>query len=185
MQPSHPLSPPSPLALNLSQHHGWWASGSSESALCLRWPKYWSFSFSLSPFNKYSGLISFKTDWFDLLAVQRTVKSFLHYHNLKASILQHSVFMVQLSHPYMTTGKSVKMLVTQSCPTLCDPIDCKPLRLVCLWDSPGKNTGVGCHFLLQGIFPSQGSNPGLLHCRQILYCVSHQGKILGPKIGKP
>ena len=127
MQPSHPLSPPSPLALNLSQHHGWWASGSSESARCLRWPKYWSFSFSLSPFNKYSGLISFKTDWFDLLAVQRTLKSFLHYHNLKASILQHSVFfMVQLSHPYMTTGKSVKMLVTQSCPTLCDPMDCNP-----------------------------------------------------------
>ena len=127
MQPSHPLSPPSPLALNISQHHSWWASGSSESALCLRWPKYWSFSFSLSPFNKYSGLISFTTHWFDLLAVQRTLKSFLHYHNLKASILQHSVFfMVQLSHPYMTTGKSVKMLVTQSCPTLCDPMDCNP-----------------------------------------------------------
>ena len=87
MQPSHPLSPPSPLALSLSQHHGWWASGSLESALCLRWPKYWSFSFSLSPFNKYSRLISFRIDWFDLLAVQRTLKSFLQYHNLKALIL--------------------------------------------------------------------------------------------------
>ena len=77
---------------------------SNESALCIRQPKYWCFSFRI---NKYSGLISFKTDWFDLLAVQRTVKSFLHYHNLKASILQHSVFMVQLSHPYMTAGKTI------------------------------------------------------------------------------
>ena len=68
----------------------------------------------------------------------------------------------------------LKVLVTQSCPTLCDPI-LKPTRLLCPWDFPGKDTGVGCHFLLQGIFPTQGSNLGLLHCRQILYPLSYQG----------
>ncbi len=77
---------------------------SSESALCIRWPKYWSFSISSS--NDYSGLISFRIDRFDLLAVQGTLKSILQHHSSKASILQHSVFfIIQLSHPYMTTGK--------------------------------------------------------------------------------
>ena len=79
---------------------------SNESALHTRWPKYWSFSFSISPFNEYSVLISFKNDWFDLLAVQGTLESLLQHHSSKASILQHSVFcMVQLSHSYMTPGK--------------------------------------------------------------------------------
>ena len=67
------------------------------------------------------------------------------------------------------------MKVTPSCPTLCDPVDCKPSRLLCPWDSPGKNTGVGCHALLQGTFPTQELDPGLLHCRQILYPMSQQG----------
>ena len=72
---------------------------SNESALCIRWPKYWSFSFSISPSNEYSGLISFKMDWFDLLAVRETLKSLLQHHNLRASVLWHSAFfMVQLSH---------------------------------------------------------------------------------------
>ena len=80
---------------------------SNELALCIRWPKYWSFSFSISPSNEYSGLISFRIDWFALLAVQSTLKTFLQHHSSKASILQHSAFfMVQLSHPYMTTGKT-------------------------------------------------------------------------------
>ena len=79
----------------------------SESVLCIRWPKYWSFSFSISPSKEYSGLISFRMDWFDLLAVQGTLKHFLQHHSSKASILQHSAFfMVQLSHQYMTTGKT-------------------------------------------------------------------------------
>ena len=79
---------------------------SNKSALCIRWPKYWSFSISLS--YEYSGLISFRIDWFDLLAVQGTLKSLLQHHILKASILQHSAFlMVQLSHLYTTTGKSI------------------------------------------------------------------------------
>ena len=83
---------------------------SSELALPIRWPKYWSFNFSIPPSNEYSGLISFKIDWFDLLVVCGTLKSLLQHHNLKASVLQCSaVFMVQLSHPYMTTGKTIAL----------------------------------------------------------------------------
>ena len=83
---------------------------SSESVLCIRWPKYWIFSFSISPSNEYSGLISFRMDWFDPLAVQRTLKSLLQHQNLKASILWRSAFfMVQLSHPYMSTGKTIAL----------------------------------------------------------------------------
>ena len=82
----------------------------NESALHVRWLKYWNFSFSISPSNKYSGLIAFRTDCFDLLAVQGTLKSLLQHHNLKASILQCSAFfMVQLSHPYMTAGKTIAL----------------------------------------------------------------------------
>ena len=83
---------------------------SNKSVLRIRWPKYWSFSLSISPFNEYSGLISFRIDWFDLLAVQRTLKSLLQHHSSKASIFQHStVFIVQFSHPYMTTGKTIAL----------------------------------------------------------------------------
>ena len=83
---------------------------SNESALRTRWPKYWSFSFSISPSNEYSGLISFRMDWLDLLAVQGTPKSLLQPHSSKASILWHSAFfLVQLSHPYMTTGKTIAL----------------------------------------------------------------------------
>ena len=85
---------------------------SNESALCIRWPKYWSFSFSISPFNEYSGLISFRMDWLNLLADQGTLKSLLQHHSLKASILEHTAFfMVQLSHPYMTTGKTIVLTI--------------------------------------------------------------------------
>ena len=80
---------------------------SNESVLCIRWPKYWSFSFSISPSNEYSGLISFRIDWLDFIADQVTLKSLLQNHSSKASILQHSaLFIVQLSHPYMTNGKN-------------------------------------------------------------------------------
>ena len=83
---------------------------SSESVLHIRWPKYWSFSFSISPSNEYLGLISFRIDWFNLLAVQGTPKNLLQHHSSKASILQHSdFFIVQLSHPYMTTGKTIAL----------------------------------------------------------------------------
>ena len=83
---------------------------SNESVLPIRWPKYWSFSFSISPSNEYSGLISFQMDWLDLLAVQGTLKSLLQHHSSKASILQCSAFfIVQLSHPYMTTGETITL----------------------------------------------------------------------------
>ena len=82
----------------------------NESVLCIKWPNYWSFSFSISPSNEYSGLISFRMDWLDLLAVQGTLKSLLQHHSSKASILQHSAFfIVQLSHPYMATGKTIAL----------------------------------------------------------------------------
>ena len=85
---------------------------SNESALCFRWPKYWSFSFRISPSNAYSDLISFRIDWFDLLVVQGTLKSLLQHHSLKASTLRHSAFfMVQLSHPYMTIGKIITLTI--------------------------------------------------------------------------
>ena len=84
---------------------------SKELVLHIRWPKNWSFSFSISPSNEYSGLISFRMDWFDLLAVQRTLKSLLQHHSSKALIVQHSAFfMVQLSHPYMTTGNTITLI---------------------------------------------------------------------------
>ena len=87
---------------------------SNESILCSRWPKYWSFSFSISPSNEYPGLNSFRIDWFDLLAVQGTLKSLLQHHSSKASVLQHSTFFaVQLSYPYMATGKTI-VLTTQT-----------------------------------------------------------------------
>ena len=83
---------------------------SNESTLCMRWPKYWSFSFSICPSNEHPGLVSFRMDWLDLLAVQGTLKSLLQHHSSKASILQPSAFFIaQLSHPYMTTGKTIAL----------------------------------------------------------------------------
>ena len=102
IQPSHPLSSPSPPAPNPSQHQGliqW---------VFAWWPKYWSFSFSISPSSEHPGWISFRMDWLDPLVVQRTLKSLLQHHSSKVSALQHSAFFtVQLSHPYMTTGKTI------------------------------------------------------------------------------
>ena len=107
IQPSHPLLSPSPPALNLSQHQGLF---SNKSTLLMRWPKYWSFSFSISPSNEHPGLISFKMDWLELLAVQGTLNSLLQHHSSKASILRCSAFLiVQLSYPYMTTGKTIAL----------------------------------------------------------------------------
>ena len=104
IQPSHPLSSPSLPASNLSQHQSLF----KESALYMKWPKYWSFSFSISPSNEHPGLISFRMDWLDLLAVQGTLKSVLQHHSSKASILLSSTFfIVQLSHPYLTTRKTI------------------------------------------------------------------------------
>ena len=99
-------SSPSPPAFNLSQHQGLFKGVS----FSIEWPKYWSFSFNISPSNEYSGLISFRMDWLGLLAVQGTLKSLLQHHSSKASILWHSAFfIVQLSHPCMTTGKTTAL----------------------------------------------------------------------------
>ena len=106
IQPSHPLSYPSPPAFKLSQHQGLfnWVSSSHQ------WPKYWSFSFNMNPFNENSRLISFRMNRLELLAVKGTPKSLLQHHSSKASILQHSAFfIVQLSHSYMTTGKTIAL----------------------------------------------------------------------------
>ena len=108
IQPPHPLSSPSPLALNLShqQSHCKWVSSLHQVA------KDWSFSFSTKSFIEYSGLISFRIDWLDLLVVQGTLKSFLHHHSSKASFVQCSAFfMVHLSHSYMTTGKTTALTI--------------------------------------------------------------------------
>ena len=106
IQPSHPLSSTSPPAFNFSQHQGLF----NESVLHIRWPKYWSFSYSISPSNEYSGLISFRLHRLDLSEVQGTLKSLPQHHSSKASILWCSAFfIVQLSHPYMTTGKTISL----------------------------------------------------------------------------
>ena len=106
IQPAHLLLSPSPPALNLLQHQDLfkWVS------FRMRWPKYWSFSFNISHSDEYPGLISFRMDWLELLAVQGTLKSLLQHHSSNASILRHSAFFtVQLSHPYMTTGKTIAL----------------------------------------------------------------------------
>ena len=171
----------------------------------MRWPKYWSFSFSISPSNEHPGLISFRMDWLDLLAVQGTLKSLLQHHSSKASILRHSAFLtVQFLHPYMTTGKTIALtrrtfvgkvmsllfnMLSRLVMTFLRRskrlshvkpfvIPCSlPASLLCPWNSPGQNTRVGSYSLLQGIFPTQELNPSLPHCRQILYCLSHQGSL--------
>ena len=105
IQPSYPLSSPSllpPISPSIRVF-------CNESTLRMRWPKYWSFSFSISPSKEIPGLISFRMDWLDLLAVRGTLKSLLQHHSSKASILQRSAFTVQLSHPYMTTGKTIAL----------------------------------------------------------------------------
>ena len=130
--PGFPVHPPTPRASSNSYPSNWMMPSnhlilcrplllppsiypsirvsSNEPVLHVRWPKYWSFSFSISPSNEYLGLISFRIDWLDLLAVQGTLKSLLQHHSSKASILQHSsFFMVQLSCPYMTTGKTIAL----------------------------------------------------------------------------
>ena len=119
IQPSHPLSSPSPPVSNPLSIRVF----SNESTLRMRWPKYWSFSSSIIPSKEIPGLISFRMDWLDLLAVQGMFKSLLQHHSSKPSILQHSAFFtVQFSHPYMTTGKTIALTRWTSC--LCFLICC-------------------------------------------------------------
>ena len=183
IQPSHPLLPTSPWAFNLSQRQDLlqWVSCLHQVAKVL------SFSFSISPSNEYSGLIFFRIDSFDLRAVQaccpRDSKGLARVFSsitIQVWILRHSdFFMVQLSHPYTTTGKTIAytysfhfFLRCSVCPTLCDHTKSQSYTVHGI---QGQNTGVGNLSLLQGIFPTQGLNPGLLHCKQILYQLSHAG----------
>ena len=162
-----------------------------ESVLRTRRPKYWNFSFSISPSNEHSGLISFRMDWLDLLAVQGTLKSLLQHHSSKASILWCSAFfMVQLKHPYVTIGNTIAFtrwtfvgkvrsllcnmlsrLVIAFLPrTLCNPMDYTVHGVL-----QARILEWVAFPPLQQIFPTQESNWGLLHCRQILYQLSYQG----------
>ena len=163
---------------------------SNESTPPMRWPKYWSFSFSIIPSKEIPGLISFRMNWLDLLSVQGTLKNLLQHHSSKASILQLSAFFtVELSHPYVTTEKTIaltrwtfvgkimsllfnmlsRLVITglgKRAAQIVYPTRSRglqPTRLLCSWDSPGKNPAVGCHTLLQGIFPTQGLNLNLPH----------------------
>ena len=111
IQSSHALSSTSPSAFNIPQHQDF----SNELALPIRRPMYWSFCFSISPSDEYSGLISFRIDCFNLLAVQGTLKNLLQHHSSKASILWSAFFIVQLSHPYMTTGKTIALTNMDLC----------------------------------------------------------------------
>ena len=127
----------------------------------MRWPKYWSFSFTIIPSKEIPGLISFRMDWLDLLAIQGTLKSLFQHHSSKALILRCSAFFtVQLSHPYMTTGMDY---------TVRGILQVRILEWLSL-------------SLLQVIFPNQVLIPGLPHCRQILYHLSHQGSPLNTKM---
>ena len=181
---------------------------SNESTLCMRWPKYWSFSFSISPSNEHPGLISFRMDWLDLFAVQGTLKSLLQHHSSKASILWCSAFFtVQLSHPYMTTGKTIALtgqtfvgkvisLLFSMLSRLVITFLPRSKHLLISWvQSPSavilepikiKSATVSpvspsiSHEVMgpDAMIPTQGMNPALLHCRQITYCLSHQGRPL-------
>ena len=140
IQPSHLLSSPSPPAFKLSQHQGLF-----QTVLSIRCPRYWSFSFSISPFNEYSGLISFRIDWFDLLAVQGTLKSLLQHHSSKASILWRSAFfMVQLSHPYMTIGKTIALTRRKLVGKVASPLFNMLSRLVIAFLPRSKRLLISC-----------------------------------------
>ena len=140
-----------------------------KSALHTRWQKYWSFSSSISPSSEYSGLISFRIEWFDLLAVQGTLKSLFQHHSSKASVLWHSAFfIVQLSQLYLTTGKTISSVqfssVSQSCPTVCNPVDCSTpsflvhhwswLKLISIELVMPSNHLILCRLFLLSILPS-------------------------------
>ena len=170
---------------------------SNESALPVSWPKFWSFSFNISPSNEHPGLISFRMDWLDLLAVQGTRKNLLQHHNSKASVLWHSAFfIVQLSHPYMTTGKTIALtrwtfvgkvlfLLFNVLSRLVISFLPRSKRLLISWlQSPSavilepnkiKSVTVStvspsiCHKVMR-------RHPGVLHCRQILYWLSYDGR---------
>ena len=136
---------------------------SSESTLHIRWPQYWSFSFSISPSNDYSGLISFRIDWFDLLAVQGTLKRLLQHHSWKASILWYSAFfMVQLSHPFMTTGKIIALTIQTFVGKVMSLLFNKLSRFVIVFLSSSKHLNFMATVTTQGDFRAQENK--ICHC---------------------
>ena len=144
---------------------------SSESILCLRWPKYCSFSFSISPSNEYSGLISFRIDWFNLFAVHRTLKNLLQHHNSKASVLQDSAFfMVELSHPYMTTGNTIALTIQTFVSKVTSPLFNKLSRFVIAFHPRSKHLLIS---RLQSpsavILEPKGLNGHYFHCFPIYF----------------
>ena len=155
---------------------------SNESALHIRWSKYWSSVFSTSPSNKYPGLISL-----GLTGLIKLIK-LINLKDCKMQIFELEALGEDVEQPWLWHINSrIKIVATlcktevaQSCPTLCDPMgsSLQCTKLLHPWDFQDKSTGVRCHFLLQGIFPSQGSNPGLSHCRQTFYHLSHQGSLV-------
>ena len=149
---------------------------SNKPALCIRWPKYWGFSFSISPSNEYSGLISFRINWFDLLAIQETLRSLLQLHNSKAPILQHSAFlMVQLSHPYMTTEKTLALtiwtLVGKVMSLLLNVLSRFSFMVCVFWGFPGSLNGKESPFSAAdlGSLPVSGRSPEEGHCNPLQY----------------
>ena len=155
---------------------------SNESVICIRWPKFWSFSFSIRPSSEYSGLISSRIDWFDLLAVQGTLKSLLQHHSSKASILRHSaLFIVQLSHPFMTTGKTRALtrrtFVGKVMSLLCNILS----RLVITFLPRSKHLLISCvYYLKQSLCECFGKVAITKLCK-ILPIVSMQSRVI---IGK-
>ena len=149
----------------------------SESLLRIRWPKYWSFSFNISPSNEHSGLISCRINWLDLLAVQGTLKNLLQISPTRRCkscqyLCSQFVRLVAKSCPILCC-QHVCVLVAQLCPTLVTPWTvARQVSLSMGFSS--KNTGVDCHSFLQRNFPTQGTNLGLLHCRQVLYHLSYR-----------
>ena len=167
-QPSHPLS----SLLLLPSIFPSIRVFSNESVLCIRWTKYWSFSFDISPSNEHSGLITFRMDWLDLLSVQETLKSLLHYHNSKASVLWWSVFMDQLSHSCMTTEKATALTIWIFVDKVMSPMHTVNLTLhwsrSCVVSPSVLNLSILCDLIL--IFDVQ-SHGGLVYfCSSMSIC---------------
>ena len=169
IQPSYHLLPPSPPALNLSKHQGLfqWVG------FFIKWPKYWSFMFSTSPSNEYSGLISFRIDWLDLLEVQG--KTLLQYHSSKASILWCSdFFMVHLSHPYMTTGKTIALTIQNFVSKVIMSLHVNTLsRLVVAFLPRSKHLSHGCNHHLNWFW----SPPKI---KSATVSIPHLFEVMGP-----
>ena len=190
IQPSHPMSSPFPPTVSLFRIRVF----SNESALHIRWPKYWSFSFNISLSNEYSGLISFRMDWLDLLAVQGTLKSLLQHDSSKVSVLRCSAFfIVQLSLPYRTTGKTIALnrqafvgkaisLLFNMLSRLVITFLPRSKRLLISWPQPPSVTGMSLHHNLHSVYtyPAAAAAKSLQSCPTL--CDPIDGSLLGSSV---